>query len=175
MATYGVHNWYIYHISGLVELVFAYYIYRILGSGLIWKYLFLLFSCFYLIDSFRVYLRDSAIADSIHGSESFFINNLGLGLSSLFTLALGVAFLLRLYRENRVLQIEIHPPFYINAGFMLYAAASFLFFFFSIYTTLIGVDDMVFYASWTLVSLLLLVKCLLIATAFIIELRCSQN
>lgn len=113
LAYQSVPNMPFYHLIGLIELTFIYLLYQQRNKlHLFWH---LLASGVML-----TYILNSLLIQSIYQ-----VNNLALAINQLFVLILGFHFLAGIYQKNEVPDIGRYPFFYINAGFMLYAAGAF--------------------------------------------------
>lgn len=151
LAIQEFNNLFLYHIIGLIEMVFAFLLYRKLGLEPVWNYILVFFITLYLVDSVIVF--------SSGGEE---MNNLGMALCMLFVLLLGVNYIWKLYSEEKVVQISRHPLFYISAGFIFYAAGSFFGYLMitKLFVKEVPVNN--FLISWIIISGFVYVKFVLI-------------
>lgn len=157
-ADYQVTNYYLYHVIGLVELVFTFLLYRNLGLNKKWNGVFGMVLVVYLVDS--VYLF-------AHGKEE--INSLGLSFCMLFMMVLGFNFIWKLYREEKVEYLGFYPYFYISGGLTVFASGAFFGYLLIARMT----DEVVpienFAYSWLIVSGFTYIKFILIVLGIFVE------
>lgn len=112
LAYHYIQNMPLYHLLGLLELTFIYLIYQ--------RHKFHLFWHLFAAGITLTYILNSIFIQSIYD-----VNNLALAVNQLFVLVLGFRFLMGIYQKNEVTDIGRYAFFYINAGFMMYAAGAF--------------------------------------------------
>lgn len=151
MAMNYLHNWYVYHVIGLVEIVFSFALYKALGLSVKWWMVFWLVIALYVTDSIWVSYHDTQLLKLDEDAEAYFINNFGLALSMLFTVALGINFLWKTYLKGTVKNITRYPYFYISAGMTFYGAGAFFTYLLSSDIAPKGIQDYIFHYSWMLV------------------------
>jgi hypothetical protein len=152
LADEGMNTMPIYHFIGLLELTFAYFIYIKHDISKYWKYTIALLCIFYILNS--------ATIISLTKMPSF-----ALALVQLTILGLGINCLHSLYTKSEIKNLSKQPFFYINAGFMIYAAGSFFVNLMSSEIIKDGRDDF-FHNAWIIEALVGIVRLLLIAFAF---------
>lgn len=157
-ADYRIDNYYLYHIIGLIELVFTFSLYRNLGLKAGWNWGFLIVSAVYLVDS--IYLISA-------GREE--INSVGLSCCMLFMIALGFNFIWKLYQEEKVDYLGFYPYFYISGGLTVFASGAFFG-----YLLIARMSDEIipaenFYYSWLIISGFTYIKFILIVLGIFVE------
>lgn len=157
-ANHKIPNYYLYHIIGLVELVFTFLLYRSLGLRKSWNVVFGMVVTAYLVDS--IYLL-------VNGREE--INSLGLSLCMLFMIVLGFNFIWKLYQEEKVEYLGFYPYFYISGGLTIFASGAFFG-----YLLIARMSDEIipaenFYYSWLIISGFTYIKFILIVLGIFVE------
>lgn len=111
MADNYINTMYLYHIIGFVELVLIYLLYSKYISK-VWKYVVSVFGVLYLFNSLFI--------------VSFYEpNSVGLALVQLLILLFGLNYLKELYQKAEITHLKKSSFFFINSGFIIYAAGSF--------------------------------------------------
>lgn len=157
-AQYRIHNAYVYHAIGCIELIFIFLLYIKIGLQKSWYWVFLVTLTAYITNS---------IYEIVNGSEE--INSVGQSFSMLFIMVLGFNFLLRLYQEEKVERLGSYPYFYINAGFTLFSAGSFFGYLLIARFTKKEIPDENFYYSWLIISGFTYIKFILISIGIFIS------
>ncbi len=162
LARQGVNNWLVYHLIGVVEIVFAFILYKQLGLKKIWTLIFVTVLILYFADSIYVAISDYNELALNPKAEVYFVNHLGLSGGLLFILILGINFLWTLYKKEEVQEIGKYSIFYITSGITLYAGGAF---FVHLYSSIIidpEMSDDIFFYSWIMVAGLTYFKFILI-------------
>lgn len=111
-AILGVNNMPMYHILAMVELIFIFLIYDNMmfkdKSKINWLWVLLIFN-----------LTDTLFLEGIYS-----FNSISWSVNTVLYIFLGLYYYYYLYKHFDGFQIEKYPYFYINAGFLLYAAGS---------------------------------------------------
>jgi hypothetical protein len=153
LADYDIYNMPVYHLMGCVELICVYAIYRRKGIDRFWDLSMLGIVITYILNSLFI-------------QSLFEVNNLALALSQLFILILGFHFLAGIYQQSEVPFIGKYPFFYINAGFLVYAAGTFFVYLLS--SKILGHRaTSFFHNTWILEAVFNLFKLSLICTGVI--------
>ena len=113
LASRGINNIPFYHLIGLLEISLVFLLYLEIGIAKRWKYAVGVLLVYYLINS-------------IVFSSIWEISGLSLALVQLCIFGFGTNFLYNLYNDPNPKPLQQRPFFLMNAGFMLYAAGSFL-------------------------------------------------
>ncbi len=148
LADIYIQNMPFYHLIGLLEITFIYLIYQRPRLHFFWH----LFAAGIIL----TYILNSIFVQSIYE-----VNNIALAINQLFVLILGFNFLSGIYQKNEVPDIGRYPFFYINAGFMLYAAGAFFVYLLSSRIFEQDPSDF-FHNAWILESLFNLFRLILI-------------
>ena|GEM_PF-1598600 len=111
LADDGINTMYLYHLIGLLELVFAYTVYQKKIQRWWLPIVAFLVGCYVLNSLFRVSL--------------FGANNIGWALVQFVILLFSFSYLFVLYRDGKETNLGRSAFFYFNAGFMIYASGSF--------------------------------------------------
>lgn len=156
-ANYQINNFYLYHAIGFVELVFVFLLYRCLELSTSWNVLF--------IATFIIYSVDSCYLIGNHIQE---INSVGHAVTMLFTIGLGMQFIWKLYREEKVEYLGHFSYFYISAGQTLFASGAFFGYLLIARISDEKVPDENFYHSWLIISGFAAIKFILILTGIFI-------
>lgn len=157
-ADYQINNYYLYHIIGLVELVFIFLLYRSLGLKKVWDVIFGVVLVAYLVDSLYLFAT---------GREE--INSVGLSFCMLFSIVLGFNFIWKLYQEEKVEYLGLYPYFYISGGLTVFASGAFFG-----YLLIARMSDEIipaenFYYSWIIISGFTYIKFILIVLGIFVE------
>ena len=157
-ADYQINNYYLYHIIGLVELVFVFLLYQSLGLKKAWNAVFGVVLTAYLVDSIYLFAT---------GREE--INSVGLSFYTLFSMVLGFNFIWKLYQEEKVEYLGFYPYFYISGGLTVFASGAFF-----AYLLIARMSDEVipaenFYYSWIIISGFTYIKFILIVLGIFVE------
>ncbi|MFK7787854.1 MAG: hypothetical protein AB8B56_22215 [Crocinitomicaceae bacterium] len=144
-----------YHLLGLLELIFIYWIYSKEGISKKWFYLILFGAAAYCVNS--VFIR-----------SLFEMNNFALAIVQIIILGLGFNYTLRLYSSAR--RFENSSFFYINAGFVFYAVGAFFVNLLSSKIVSESTNDF-FHNAWILESFSALIRLLLITYGLILLIR----
>lgn len=157
-ANYQIHNSYLYHVLGGVELIFTFLLYRKLELKTGWNWVFLVVSSAYTVDS--LYLVGNGIEE---------INSIGQSFCMLFIMVLGFNFLWKLYQEDKVEHLGRFPYFYINAGFTLFASGAFFGYLLIARISDEAIPEENFDYLWLIVSGFTYIKFILISIGIFVE------
>ena len=157
-ADHQISNYYLYHIIGLVELVFTFLLYRSLGLRKNWDGVFGIVLVAYLVDS--IYLFATRKEE---------INSLGLSLCMLLMIVLGFNFIWKLYQEERVEYLGFYPYFYISGGLTVFASGAFFGYLLIARMSNETIPAENFYYSWIIVSGFSYIKFILIVLGIFVE------
>lgn len=157
-ADYQIPNYYLYHMIGLLDLVFTFLLYRSLGLRRSWNGVFGMVLIIYLVDSYSIFAK---------GKEE--INSIGLSLCMLFIIVLGFNFIWKLYREEKVEYLGFYSYFYITGALTVFASGAFFG-----YLLIARISDKVippeiFYYSWIIISGFMYIKFILIVLGIFVE------
>ena len=153
-----IDNYYLYHLIGLAELVFTFLLYRSLGLRRSWDVVFGILLTAYAADSLYLFAN---------GREE--MNSIGLSLCMLFGIVLGLNFIWKLYREEKVEYLGFYPYFYTTGGLTVFASGAFFG-----YLLIARMTDEVipaenFYYSWIIISGFNYIKFILIVLGIFVE------
>ena len=157
-ADYKISNYYLYHIMGLVELVFTFLLYRGLGLKKHWDSVFIIVLVAYLADSGYLF---------VHGKEE--MNSVGLSCCMLFMIVLGLNFIWKLYQEEKVEYLGFYPYFYISGGLTVFASGAFFGYLLIARMTDEVVPEENFDYSWLIISGFTYLKFILIVLGIFVE------
>ena len=163
LADQKQYNLDIYHVIGLLELIFISAFYK--RNTSLPKSLYYLFFLVVII-----YVFNSLFWEQywIH------INAFGRSLSSLFLLLLGFNYLFNVYKEEKILNLHRSGFFIINAGLMFYFATSFFTLLFS--RKILEVEFYSWFgATWNLHSLADIIRSIIIALGIIVSYYSSNT
>lgn len=170
-AVHFMNNWPIYHVIGAIDILFAYLLFRELGMAQKWTLVFWIFLMGYFSNLIFVYYRDFKILNANPLAEAYFVNSLGLAISLLFVLLLGINFLWKIYSEEKIVELEKYPHFYIVGGFSIFAGGAFFIYLFSASFMPSNIQESMSYYSWIFIAGLTFIKYSMI----LIGLRFAKN
>ncbi|WP_343633934.1 hypothetical protein [Fluviicola sp.] len=157
-ADHKIANYYLYHIIGLVELIFTFLLYLSLDLKKYWNIIFGIVLVAYLVDS--GYLL-------VHNREE--INSVGLACCMFFMMALGFNFIWKLYQEEKVEYLGFYPHFYISGGLTVFASGAFFGYLLIARMTHEIVPEENFDYSWIIISGFTYIKFILIVLGIFVE------
>jgi hypothetical protein len=163
LAKFYIHNWFIYHILGAVEIIFSFLLFREQGIKKGWTFAMYAALALYIGNSVYITLRDSIILNEIPDAEAYYVNDLGLSLALFFILILGINFLWKLYKMEEIKDIGNYPIFYVSAGITVFAAGAFFVYLLTSNIMASSVSESIFFYSYILVACLTYIKFGLIA------------
>lgn len=145
-------NLYLYHLLGLIELITIYLIYEKKLKSY-WTLSIGIVAIFYAFIYFFPVLPHS--------------NIIGLAPIRFFIIILGMNYLWGLYQKKTLQPLKQIPFFYVNAGFMLYAAGSF---FISLMSSKVmkESDDSFYHNAWIIEAGIMIFHLCLITYGFIL-------
>jgi hypothetical protein len=111
MADNDINTMYLYHVIGFVELILVYWLYNKYISK-IWKYMVPVFGVLYLFNSLYIVSLNEP-------------NSSGLAFVQFIILLFGLNYLKELYQKAEITSLKKDSFFFINSGFIIYAAGSF--------------------------------------------------
>jgi hypothetical protein len=156
MADNNINTMYLYHVIGFVELILVYWLYNKYISK-IWKYMVPIFGVLYLFNSlFMVSLNEP--------------NSLGLALVQFIILLFGLNYLKELYQKAEITSLKKDSFFFINSGFIIYAAGSFFVNLMSSKIVNASTNDF-FHNAWIMEAGFGIIRLLLITYGLILTLR----
>lgn len=147
----------IYHVIGLVELIYVYLFFR---SNI--KINATISNLFYVV--LILYIANSIFLEKFY----VHLNPYGRALSFMYLITLCFNYYYRLYEEEKVEQLSKSSLFWISSAFLLYFSISFFTYLFSRQILTTDVEPTSFFGSmWTLHTLGDVLRCLIISFGLI--------
>ncbi|WP_430413151.1 hypothetical protein [Kordia sp.] len=145
-------NMYLLHIYTVLEYAFwSLFYYQLFKKQIVKRIIIILLVIFILF----------SITNTLCWQSLEMYNSFSRSLEGAFLLCFGIAWYYKVFVNGKIVKLETHPVFWINAGVLVYFSGSFLLFISNNF--LLELSTQKFFEAWALHGLFLIIHYLLIA------------
>ncbi|MEM6684568.1 MAG: hypothetical protein AAF617_02140 [Bacteroidota bacterium] len=144
-------NMHILHLYTVVEYIFwSLFYYQLFKKSMVKK----------AIIGLVVILVAFSILNTLYWQPLDTFNSYSRSLEAAFLLCFAIAWFYKVFVNGKIIRLEKHPVFWINAGVLVYFSGAFLLFISNNF--LVGISKQAFFQAWTLHALFLIIHYLFI-------------